>query len=319
MLKIGLISNPGSERNRRGFDDVHAASTNAPDLVHVVADRAHSLGEILRDLARREVGLLVISGGDGTVQRLLTELLETRPFERPPPLAILPRGMANMTAGDVGVRGRPSRALPRLLEAARRGDLAGRLEYRHVLRVENIKGLPPQRCMFLGAGAIYDAIEFCCRKVYSRGLKGNLGMSLTLVGFLLQGLLGSRDEGPIRGHDIAITVDHRPASRARRLLMLATTLDRLVLRARPFWDEGVSPIRFTSVAHPPVRLISSAPKVLYGWRRATLPADAYISGGAERLALTLGSAFTLDGELLEPEPHAPLLVTAPDRVAFVRV
>ena len=70
---------------------------------------------------------------------------------------------------------------------------------------------------------------------------------------------------------------------------------------------------------PPARLIRSAPKVLYGWRRATLPGDTYVSGGAERLALGLGSAFTLDGELLEPEPRGPLLVTAPDRVAFVRL
>jgi Diacylglycerol kinase catalytic domain len=319
MLKIGLISNPGSERNRRGLDDIHAASTDARDLVHVVAEDGQNLAEILADLARREIGLLVISGGDGTVQRLLTELLETRPFERPPPVAILPRGMANMTAGDVGLRGRLTHALPRLLETVRTGGLAGRLERRHVLRVENIKGLPPQRCMFLGAGAIYDAIEFCCRKVYSRGLKGNLGMGLTLGGFLLGGLFGNGDKGPIRGHDIAITVDQRPVSRAPRLLVLATTLDRLVLGARPFWDEGVRPIRFTSIGHPPARLIRSAPKVLYGWRRATLPGDAYVSGGAERLALGLSSAFTLDGELLEPEPRGPLLVTAPDRVAFVRL
>ena len=319
MLKIGLISNPGSERNRRGLDDVHAVSTGARDLVHVVADGAQSLGEILADLARQEIGLLVISGGDGTVQRLLTNLLETRPFERSPPVAILPRGMANMTAGDVGLRGRPVRALPRLLETVRSGDLAGQVTHRHVLRVENIKGLPPQRCMFLGAGAIYDAIEFCCRKVYSRGLKGNLGMGLTLGGFLLRGLFGSGDNGSIHGHDIAITINHQAVSRARRLLVLATTLDHLVLGTRPFWEEGVRPIRFTSIAHPPPRLVRSAPKVLYGWRRATLPGDAYVSGGAERLALGLDSAFTLDGELFEPEPQAPLLVTAPDRVGFVKL
>ena len=53
---------------------------------------------------------------------------------------------------------------------------------RHVLRVENIREVPPQRCMFFGAAAIYDAIEFCCSRVYALGFKGNLGMGLTLGG-----------------------------------------------------------------------------------------------------------------------------------------
>ncbi len=319
MLKIGLISNPTSQRNRRGLDEVEAATERARDLVHVVADGAQSLGQILTELARREVGLLVVNGGDGTVQRVLTELLETRPFEHLPPVAILARGMANMTAGDVGLRGRPARALPRLFEAAQSNDLASLVEHRHVLRVENIRGQPPQRCVFFGAAAISDAIEFCCNRVYTLGLRGNLGMGLTLGGFLLRGLFGHDGKGPIRGRDIAITVDGRPLSRARRLLVLATTLDRLVLGSRPFWGERSRRIRFTSIAHPPVRLIRSAPKVLYGWRRATLPADTYISGGAERLTFGLDSAFTLDGEMFEPEARAPLLVTAPDRVGFVRL
>ncbi len=319
MLKIGLISNPTSQRNRRGLGEVQAASVGVRDLVHVVADGARSLGEVLADLARQEVGLLVVAGGDGTVQRVLTELLENRPFEHLPPVAILARGMANMTAGDVGLRGRPARALPRLIEAVQRGDLASHVEHRQVLRVENVRSQPPQRCVFLGAAAIYDAVEFCCHRVYTLGLRGNLGMGLTLAGFLLRELVGRHGPGTIRGRDIAITVDDRPVDQSRRLLVLATTLDRLVLGSRPFWGGSGRGIRFTSIAHPPVRLIRSAPKVLYGWRRASLPPDSYVSGSAERLSLDLDSAFTLDGELFEPEPQAPLLVTAPDQVAFVRL
>jgi Diacylglycerol kinase catalytic domain len=319
VLKIGLISNPTSQLNRGGLDEVRAASVGIRDLVHVVTDGAQSLGEILVELARQEVGLLVVAGGDGTVQRVLTELLEIRPFEPVPPVAILARGMANMTAADVGLRGRPARALPHLIDAARSGDLASLVEHRHVLRVENIRGLPPQRCVFLGAAAIYDAIEFCCRRVYTLGLRGNLGMGLTLAGFLLRERFGRDGQRAIRGRDIGITVDDRPVSQARRLLVLATTLDRLVLGSRPFWGEDAKRIRFTSIAHPPVRLIRSTPKVLYGWRRAALPRDAYVSGGAERLVLGLDSAFTLDGELFEPDLQAPLLVTAPDRVGFVRL
>lgn len=318
MLKIGLISNPNSQRNRRGLDDIHAASAGVRDLVHVETDGGRNLAEILEDFAQQEVGLLVVNGGDGTVQRVLTQLFEARPFEQLPPIAILPRGMANMIAGDVGLRGRPERALRLLIEGVRAGQFGHLIEQRHILRVENIRGVPPQRCMFLGAAAIHDAIEFCCRKVYTLGLKGNLGMSLTLGGLLLSGLLG-RDKSAIRAHDIAVAINDQPPVRAKRLLVLATTLNRLILNSRPFWGDGSQSIRFTSIAHPPVRLIRSAPKVLYGWRRSTLPKATYVSQGAERIGLSLNSAFSLDGELFEPSADQPLRVTARDSVAFVRL
>jgi hypothetical protein len=318
VLKIGLISNPNSQRNRRGLDDLRGASAGVPDLVHIQTDGRRSPVEILAELARQEIGLLVVNGGDGTVQRVLTGLFEARPFETPPPVAILPRGMANTIASDVGLRGRPARALSRLIGCVRAGEIGRHLAKRHVLRVENIRDLPPQRCMLFGAAAIYDAIEFCCSRVYALGFKGNLGMGLTLGGMLLSGLLGAGN-GLNRGHDIAVAIDDEPMVRRQRLLVLATTLDRLNLRSRPFWAEGDGSIRFTSIAHPPARLIRSILKVLYGWRRATLPPDTYLSQDAERIVLRLDSPFTMDGELFEPSTEQPLLMTARDSISFVRL
>lgn len=315
MLKIGVISNPDSQRNRRGLADLRLGVSG---LVHREVDGPRSLAGILTELASQEVGLLVVNGGDGTVQRVLTELLEARPFERMPLVAVLPRGMANMTAGDVGLRGCGAAGLQKLVSVARAGEIDRHLRMRRILRLENIRGAGPQRCMFFGAAAIYDAIQFCCNKVYALGLKGNLGMGLTLGGLLLRGLVGG-GKGPIRAHDIAVAIDHGAMLRAQRLLVLATTLERLILRSRPFWAEGGGSIRFTSIAHPPVRLIRSAPKVLYGWRRETLPREAYFSRSAERILMQLDSPFTLDGELFEPQPERPLVMTAGDSIAFVRL
>ena len=61
--------------------------------------------------------------------------------------------------------------------------------------------------------------------------------------------------------------------RADRGLVLATTLDRLMLWSRPFWNYDGQPIRYTGIAYPPEHLVRSAPKVLYGWRRPNLPPE----------------------------------------------
>jgi diacylglycerol kinase (ATP) len=317
--KIGLISNPRSQRNRRGLDEIGAVVAGTPDVIHFAMDARQELGDVLAEFARRDVGIVLINGGDGTVQRVLTRLFEAPSFERMPHLAILPRGMANTTAADVGVHGKAPAALARLIAASRDGTLADYVVERPILRIESIQGGAPQRGMMFGAGAIPDAIELCRHQVYARGLKGNFGMGVTLAGLLLGSVLGKSGNGVLRGHDIALALDGGGEQRAARLLVLATTLHRLILGSRPFWNHHGQPIRFTSIAYPPASLLRSAPKVLYGWRRDALRSEVYHSQGAWRIAMRLDEPFTVDGETFHPLPGQPVVITAPDRAKFVRL
>ena len=126
MPKIGLISNPGSERNRRGC---RRSSRSSPVTGHHPRrdEACEELDEVLADFARRGVGLLLINGGDGTVQTVLTRSSRTTRSKPSPDLAILPRGMANTTAADVGLRGKAADALSRVIVASRDGGIAYRV------------------------------------------------------------------------------------------------------------------------------------------------------------------------------------------------
>jgi diacylglycerol kinase (ATP) len=319
MPKIGLISNPGSQRNRRGLQEIQQVLAGNSDVVHVATAARGELDEVLADFARRGVELLLINGGDGTVQTVLTRLLEKHPFEPLPNLAILPRGMANTTAADVGLRGKAAAALSRVIAASRNGGIAEHVVERPVLRIENLAGDAPQRGMMFGGGAIPDAIDLCNRQVYARGLRGDFAMGITLAALLLGSALGGRSNGILRPHDIGVALDGGSENRIDRLLVLATTLHRLILRSRPFWNYDTQPIRYTSIAYPPEHLLRAAPKVLYGWGRATLPPEIYDSKGARRIELRLDAPFTVDGETFHPLPDQAVVVTAADRARFVRL
>jgi diacylglycerol kinase (ATP) len=317
MIRIGLISNPRSQRNKQGFEEIRAAVAGVPDVLHESLENGVDVGEILREFARREVGVVAVNGGDGTLQVVLTRLFEGGSFERPPPIAILPRGMANMAAADVGLRGRSAAALPRLIEAARAGSLEPHLRQRHVLRVENIQGRTPQRGMFLGAAGLYDGITVAYDRMHPLGLKGEWAAAAALIASVGEVLLGRRHR--IRAHQVAITVDGQPREPGRYLLVLASTLDRLSLNARPFWNKSSGPIRFTSITDPPKRLLRWAPTLLYGSTRRQLPEECYFSRGARRVELDMDSPFAVDGEMLAPIPGKPIVLSADDRAVFVRL
>ena len=317
MIRIGLISNPRSQRNKQGFEEIRAAVAGVPDVLHESLENGVDVGEILREFARREVGVVAVNGGDGTVQVLLTCLLESGPFARPPPLAILPRGMANATATDVGLRGKSVAALERLIGAARTDSLEPHLRRRHVLRVENVQGRSPQRGMFLGAAGLYDGIMVAYDRMHPAGFTGDWATAATLIVALGEVLLGRRRR--IRGHQVAVTLDGQPLDPACYLLVLASTLDRIALNARPFWNKSTGPIRFTSIVDPPRRLLRWAPRVLYGSDRRKLPEDSYFSRGARRIELEMDSPFAVDGEILAPIPGKPIVLSADDRAEFVRL
>ena len=318
MSRIALISNPGSHRNRRGFAIIEAAAASG-GFAHLVLDDMADLSSSLKELAGDEVDLLVVNGGDGTLQAVLTALLEDRPFDRLPLLAVLPRGMTNMSACDVGLAGRPDRALRRLAEVWRGGGLRRSLVSRPVLRLENISDSPAQRAMFFGAGGICSAIDYCRTRVHPRRIKADWAAGLTLMGLLASWMLHGGRSAVVSGQSVRVSVDDGPETSEELLLALATTLDRLVMRSTPFWHQGGEPLRFTAIGYPPERLLRYARRVLYGGNERDLPPQCYRSRGAHTLRLRYDGRFTLDGQMFHTVADRPLVITAPDRVDFVRV
>jgi hypothetical protein len=318
MSRIGLISNPKSQQNRRGLSIIEVAAKGAGIEHRVLGDMAELL-PALQDLAANNIELLVVNGGDGTLQAVLTAVLEDRPFASLPLLAVLPRGMTNMSAYDVGLKGKPDRSLTRLADLWPSRSPSQGIVSRNVLRIENIPNSPVQRGMFFGAGGITRAIEYCKSKVHPWRIGADWASGLTLMGLLASWMLhGGRSE-VVTGQTIHVSLDNAAESSEELLLALATTLDSLVMKSKPFWHQKGEPLRYTAITYPPKRLLRSARKVLYGGNERDLPATCYKSRGAHSIRLRFKGYFTLDGQMFDAPADGPLVVSAPDRVDFMRV
>jgi hypothetical protein len=274
---------------------------------------------LMGELAGAGVDLVAINGGDGTIQAALTSLLEDRPFATLPPVALVPGGMANMTAQDVGIRRRGADGIGRLLAAVDGGAIEPAIVERHVLRVDGIDGTTAQHGMFFGAAGIYDAIQVCKEQIHSLGFKGEAAHAVTLAWLLGNGTFRGLEAVGIHGHDVGIAFEGEALRQTRQLIVLATTLDRLVLGSRPFWNADGHDLRFTTIAHPARGLLRNARQLLFGNHVRNLPPGMAESRGAERVELTLDTPFTIDGEFFAVRPGGRLVLTAAERVRFVRL
>ena len=319
MTRVGLISNPLSQRNRQRQPAMRDAVTAHPDLLHAELDSVHATADVLRDFARREVGLLIVSGGDGTVQKVLTELLNGQEFDPLPQIAVLPGGMTNLIAADVGVQGDPVQSLSRLCGTATDPTAARKLHERAVLSLQRTPGAPPIHGMFLGTAAFYHAVMMARHQVHPTGAKHDLALAMGLGLALFRLMTGWVGSSPLsRGERMAVGVDGREGAPDDYLLFLATTLERLTLGLMPFWGEGSGGVRYTTVGFPPQRLWRALLPVIRGRPRSWMAPRGYESGSTDECRLSLQCPIVFDGEIFTPEPGTPVTLRADRRVTFLR-
>ncbi len=324
-MRLGLLSNCHAGLSRASPTALKQTLEDAPEVVHVTTRSSADVPEALACLARRGVTLLAVDGGDGTLQRVLTEVLAGSIFESLPAIAPLPGGRTNMSAADIGSTAPPAAGLVALIRALRANTLERRVVKRPVLRVAFGLGTSPQYGMFFGAGVIQRALAFKHRLYPKRRLQGLFGAGLFLGGALLRVASGS-PTGIFAPDDIGLAFNHTGmATSTDRLetkpfqLVMATTLKRLFLRLCPFWGTENAPLRFTAIAANAARSPVAVWKVLRGLPPPSFALDSgYCSHNVERLTLQMDCGFTIDGELFGPQPGRTLHLAADHRLRFIR-
>lgn len=318
-LRIGVLNNLRSGRGRSRVHRVLSVLAAHPEVLHLETASASLVPEALAEFEKEGVELLVVNGGDGTLQRVLTELLGREGGASwLPRIALLRGGRTNVSGIDLGSHRDAARGLADLLAAARAGRLAEREVVRPVLRADLGGDDGVQYGIFFGAGMLYRAVQLTPRyfpEGRAQGLFGAGTVTATLLGRAAFGSLG----GVLQADKLQVAVDDRPPEARELRLIMATTAQRLFLGLRPFWGREAGPVRLTLLAADARRLPRAAWGVLRGRPPAwATPELGYESHNCERVAFRLDCGVTLDGELFAPLSGRSVELTGDRRVRFVR-
>jgi diacylglycerol kinase (ATP) len=317
-LRIGLLNNLRAGRSGKQVWRLLDFLRSHPDVVTVETDRAGVLPEAVAELARQEVELLVVNGGDGTLQHALTEILGNRAFNgRPPLIAPLRGGRTNMSARDLQVQRDPRKAMAAIIKAVDEGTLEERVVPRRVLRVQSGKRGEALYGMFFGGGIVYRGIEMVHR-LFPDGNQGVSGATLVTASLLTRTALGDH-EGVLKPSKVQLLLDGEPVPHGEFALLIASTLGRLFAGMRPFWGTGPGGVRFTSMASGSHRMGTAIPGILRGKPASFATSEnGYTSRNLKCAELRIDCGFTVDGELVSGETGRVVTITADDCVRFVR-
>jgi diacylglycerol kinase (ATP) len=316
-VRIGLLNNLRAGRRRPAAERLARVLRGRTDVVSVETEGAHELGPALAELERREIDVLVLNGGDGTVQCALSALLRDPGRERLPAIAPVRGGRTNSISADLGADRDPARGLACLLAAADAGQLDRLTVARPVLRVRSARRGPDQYGMAFGAGLIYRAIRLVHRS-FAPGQQGVFGAGL-VTGALVGKVLFRPSSGILTPDKCQVRVDGRDLVDAELYLLIASTLERLFLRINPFWGREPGGVRLTALASRAQWMALAAPGILAGRPPRWLSRErGYASERAERAELRISCGFTIDGELFDPEPEEQIELCADRRITFLR-
>ncbi len=316
--KIGVLINPLSGGNLNGLGAIRSVINDYPQVIHRDVQTPPEVLEALMDFSRRDVDLLAVNGGDGTVQAVLTNLFHHQPFTTLPMLAVLQSGTTSMTARDVGFSGSRVKSLQKLFKWAATADGEPRVIQRPVLQVQ-APGHPTRYGMFFGTAAIYQGIQYFHRQVNTRGLKGEIGPGLTILRFLWAAARQRSDFIP--SVPITVTLDDHAPQQLDSFAVLVSTLERLFLGLYPYWGNESGPLHYTALRARPRYLLRALPSILRGRQGSYgTPENGFYSHNAHEIKLNLASGFTLDGQLYTPATRQePTVVRYGGTASFLRI
>ena len=323
--RIALLSNPKSTGNLAQLPRIRAFCAEHPDLFHYEVEHASQIGQALRTIAQVRPKLLVINGGDGTVQAALTEMHNGGHFgECSPPVAVLPSGKTNLIALDLGARGDPIVALERLIEAAQ-GDLEPFIVARELIALRHgpteLGGEDkPVIGMFLGGAGLADTMLYCRNKIYPLGLPNGVAHVITAMALLAKQFLRVKasflppDSKPL---NVSMRAEGDRLS-GRFSLLAVTTLEKLLL-ASDLGANRKGTLKLLAIEERPASMLRAIMASIGGTLGRSKVRGVHYEEAEQITIESDNSDVILDGETFRAESGRPIFLRPAQPLSFVKL
>lgn len=318
--RVGIISNPGATRLLQSMQAFEDAVGRYEGVLHRRLSDIDQIPEILKSFDREGIGLVVINGGDGTVQAVVTSVINDRPFREMPAFAILPGGRTNVIAEEFGAAKDPVAHLEALMEKVLDGS-APALETvsRPFIRLELTPKAKPIFGAFLGTATIVRGIEFCRRSIYPLGLPTFLAHGIAIFWVLLLALW------PVKGKNSLVRKEPQTVRHSGDVIgpkpyfiFIVTGLDRLILgiKAGPR-ESDEHGLNCIDIEYSATAILRAIPRMLTG-RPISRSESGIGFSKVSSMEIETDCPITLDGEFYHAEPGVPVRIDATEPLEFVR-
>ena len=298
ILRCCIVNNMNAGKNKK---QAHDKGRFLP-YVHrdtVILD-TYSIGDLTTvvDVIKKEgINLLILNGGDGTLQMGITVLIKHLPREKIPILLPLRGGTMNMAANNLGIRKSPIdtvRIIMNHIDAFHNG-----VEQLSTIPLKILKIKDAEHGVRYGFTFSNGIVYKIQKAYYATGnptFQTAANMTTTIIGnFILGTQKGKSFFEKIRSH---ITIDGKVYPYNKTLLSVASVLQKLVLWFKPFYQpekKGIDNFYFLSVSMDSFTIIANIRALSSG----RLLHEKSFNGIAGKVTIQSDGGYGIDGELTD--------------------
>ena len=312
------LSNPHSGKNKRGgFEKFVHAINNFPSIRHVISSSEDEMITALNAAKQDNVAIIIVNGGDGTLQSVLTYLKLEENLIYQPELVLLKAGTTSMGFGDVGFKGEINKVLDKINRYAAGDNELVNKKTRQVLRMTLSQEALSLCGMFFGAGAIHSGILYCRQNLHTKGMRGEVGPTMAMMRFLVDWLTVNKLTSSAQAK---VSIDKDNLFSGDFNIITATSLKRLLAGVYPYWSDTQDDMFALSlIKQGAPKPIKSGLRILRGSSpNIEAQEDCYRSYSASEVMLEIQDGFTLDGELFgEQGKTSEVILSAAGPVTFI--
>jgi len=294
--RLMVLVNPQARGNRR--DPVSAEAVSellGPEASFVVTPDFSAVAGIAARLLDSDLDLLIVSGGDGTLHLLLTELLRRTGGDAGPipPILLLRGGTMNMAAANLSTTRSPLMELRVLSHVLRRRTPAGRLPVRTVspLRIEADGIAGPLFGLVFANG-----IAFRILNEYYQGTP-SVTRAFNVTASIIAGAFMSREleQRYFCRLPATVRVDGTVVGRRDLRISVASAVPRLLLWFTIFEQQPLSAGEFYFLAN--FMKTREIARNFWALCRGPFEAPRHVNRTARRVEMHGAGGFTVDGEV----------------------
>lgn len=233
MAGIGIIANPHSKLNKRNPERQQLLSYIAGEKGFLeITNNIEDINRVARDFLAKNIEILAINGGDGTISRTLTAFIKVYGNHPLPTIALLRGGTMNMLADNLKVKGTPESLLYQLIKSHSSGNFSQRTKLR-ALCVDDNYGF-----LFSNGTGARLLEEFY--KVKGNALRVVVFLAQIMLSYFVDGYLF---KAILRRSLFDLRAADSPPIQVPACTIMCGTVDRLPMRI-PFFNVMTTPDRF---------------------------------------------------------------------------
>lgn len=303
--QVAVIINPASTQNRKngkgGLASLQKVMDKYKNIIQMELgeDVESGLKNIMKNLALTQPELIIVSGGDGTIQGVFSSLINDNPFDIIPPIAILPSGKTNMIALDLGARKRPDIVLDKLINLAQTSEMEEQIVKRTLLGMELVGLKETYFGMFFGGAGVVNGINHVRDKIHPMRMPNFLTHAVAMFALSMGAFFGRNNpKSAMYANPMDIQLHSGGRIKGQFMMVIATTLDKLLLNSKPFGTHGEGKIGFSCVEHRPWAVFRALTSLITG-NFSKKSINGIHTRRGDDIIITGSDPVTLDGEIYE--------------------